>query len=333
MRTFSNLMNKRRPRIRRQNIYGSPFPRASDHDSWWRSEKRKTTPPRKRPSPVQQRRSLPWRNNRIRNITPPERRSRDYTRAQMLQMGNSAQGPSRRVHPSEAIPRQGNPIQGSPMQGSSQLSPPRKQSSPVQQRRSPARSNNEFRHFKPPAFDEERLKERRIKHYNQIMGHKKRDEPLSWKLAKECFRDQLLHGYRSRKNISEYNNEKRRNDETWRSIEDVIKNEVFGMPSFKDPYTEFWYVPGDVGVNERRLIVNRFPYHYEPEVTNFVLWYGNADATKEEKMRMVLECEELNEYDLIVYENPPEQKSVLGIAHLQILARKTPEHNTRTIYF
>ena len=75
-------------------------------------------------------------------------------------------------------------------------------------------------------------------------------------------------------------------------------------------------------MDERRLIVNRFPYHYEAGVTNFVLWYGNTNATKEEKMRMVLECDELNEYDLIVYENPPSQKSVPGIAHLQILAKK-----------
>ena len=86
-------------------------------------------------------------------------------------------------------------------------------------------------------------------------------------------------------------------------------------------------------MNESRLIVNKFPYHYEPDVTNFVLWYGDENASKDKKMRLVEAYEELKEYDLIVYENPPEMKSVPGLPHMQILARKTEEGTTRTIYF
>ena len=48
---------------------------------------------------------------------------------------------------------------------------------------------------------------------------------------------------------------------------------------------------------------------------------------------MIEHCEELEGYDLIVYENPADMKSVRSIPHLQILARKTREVEKQTIYF
>ena len=55
------------------------------------------------------------------------------------------------------------------------------------------------------------------------------------------------------------------------------------------------------------------------------MWYANENASKNEKKGMIERCEELEGYDLIVYENPADMKSVRSIPHLQILARKTRE--------
>ena len=63
------------------------------------------------------------------------------------------------------------------------------------------------------------------------------------------------------------------------------------------------------------------------------MWYANENASKNEKKDMIEHCEELEGYDLIVYENPADMKSVRSIPHLQILARKTREVEKQTIYF
>ena len=83
----------------------------------------------------------------------------------------------------------------------------------------------------------------------------------------------------------------------------------------------------------RHLMVNKYPYHYARGITNWVLWFEKEDATREEMIRWVEGYEELDDYDLIVYENPPSYKSVKGIRHLQILARETEDGQRRQIYF
>ena len=34
------------------------------------------------------------------------------------------------------------------------------------------------------------------------------------------------------------------------------------------------------------LTLNKFPYYFEDGAKNYVLWYGNKNATKSEKKRM-----------------------------------------------
>ena len=67
-----------------------------------------------------------------------------------------------------------------------------------------------------------------------------------------------------------------------------------------------------------KLTLNEFPYNFEDDVKNFVLWYGNNDATKLEKEEWISQCEELKNFDLIVFENMSSLKSVKLISHLQI---------------
>ena len=83
----------------------------------------------------------------------------------------------------------------------------------------------------------------------------------------------------------------------------------------------------------RKLTLNKFPYYFEDGVKNFVLWYGNKNATKEEKEEWILQYKELEIYDLIVFENDPNLRSVRLIPHLQILARKVKAGKSRTILF
>ena len=77
---------------------------------------------------------------------------------------------------------------------------------------------------------------------------------------------------------------------------------------------------------------NIYPYHYEDEITNWVLWFGNVDASAEVIKEWIEQYAELEDFDLIVYENMQDVKSVPGIKHLQILARKS-EQEQRRIYF
>ena len=66
--------------------------------------------------------------------------------------------------------------------------------------------------------------------------------------------------------------------------------------------------------------MNKFPYFYEDDVTNYVLWYENRVATEIEKQKWVSQCVELKNCDLLVFENPKRMKSIKQIPHLQILA-------------
>ena len=79
--------------------------------------------------------------------------------------------------------------------------------------------------------------------------------------------------------------------------------------------------------------MNKFPYFYEDGVENYVLWYGNKDATKSEKYNVISQQEKLKQFDLIVFENPEMYQSVKGIPHLQILARKININRERSILF
>ena len=78
--------------------------------------------------------------------------------------------------------------------------------------------------------------------------------------------------------------------------------------------------------------MNKFPYFYEDDVTNYVLWYENKDATKKEKQKWISECGELKNYDLLVFENPEFIKSIKMIPHLHILARKSESKTPKTIF-
>ena len=78
---------------------------------------------------------------------------------------------------------------------------------------------------------------------------------------------------------------------------------------------------------------NLYPHHYEESVTNWVLWFKKENATDKEMIGWIEGYEELNSFDLIVYETPNLEKSVRGIRHLQILAKKTANGERRQIYF
>ena len=82
----------------------------------------------------------------------------------------------------------------------------------------------------------------------------------------------------------------------------------------------------------RVLMKSAWPYHYEDGITNWVLWFGNVNASAEEIKGWIEQYAELEDFDLIVYENVQIVKTVPGIKHLQILARKT-EQEQRKIYF
>ena len=84
--------------------------------------------------------------------------------------------------------------------------------------------------------------------------------------------------------------------------------------------------------NTWKITLNKFPYFYEDDVTNYVLWYENKDATIIEKQKWVSECGELKNYDLLVFENPECIKSIKMIPHLQILARKSECETPKTIF-
>ena len=75
----------------------------------------------------------------------------------------------------------------------------------------------------------------------------------------------------------------------------------------------------------RVLIKNKYPYYYESDVTNWVLWLRNQNEGDEDIKSWIGGHEQLRKYDLIVYENSQQQKSVKGIRHLQILARETTD--------
>ena len=82
-----------------------------------------------------------------------------------------------------------------------------------------------------------------------------------------------------------------------------------------------------------KLTLNKFPYFFEDDVKNFVLWYGNKHTTKSEKEEWMSQCEELKNCDLIVFENMSSLKSLNLISHLQIMARKTKNNEKRKIMF
>ena len=82
-----------------------------------------------------------------------------------------------------------------------------------------------------------------------------------------------------------------------------------------------------------KLTLNKFPYFFEDDVKNFVLWYGNKYTTKSEKEEWMFQCEEFKHCDLIVFENMSSLKSLNLISHLQIMARKTKNSEKRKIMF
>ena len=82
----------------------------------------------------------------------------------------------------------------------------------------------------------------------------------------------------------------------------------------------------------RVLMKSAWPYHYEDGITNWVLWFGNVNASVEEIKGWIEQYAELEDFDLIVYENVKYVKTVPGIKHLQILARNTVQPQ-RKIYF
>jgi len=168
----------------------------------------------------------------------------------------------------------------------------------------------------------------------EVMAMKKQDRPMSWQFAIECFNIGMMHGYRSRESIGQYAGAQKLDKKIWMDIESQIKHEVFGMTREVDVLgTGLYRVVQPIEKDMRHLMVNKYPYHYARGITNWVLWFEKEDATREEMIRWVEGYEELDDYDLIVYENPPSGKSVKGIRHLQILARETGDGQRRQIYF
>lgn len=199
--------------------------------------------------------------------------------------------------------------------------------------RSPIRRRPTKYHYRPELTEKVHLKRHRS-NVKRVAKLKKKDRPMSWKLAIRCFNAGMMYGYRSQANIDQYDAARALDRKIWKDIESQIKHEVFNMPREVDVFdTGLYRVRQPLEKNMRHLMVNKYPYHYAAGITNWVLWFEKEDATREEMIAWVEGYPELDGFDLIVYENPTRSKSVRGIRHLQILARKTKEGGTRQIYF
>ena len=64
-----------------------------------------------------------------------------------------------------------------------------------------------------------------------------------------------------------------------------------------------------------------------------MLWYENENETEQEKRKLIGQCEELKNRDLIIFENAEDVKSVKPIPHLQILARKIRDKRDPKVLF
>jgi len=166
------------------------------------------------------------------------------------------------------------------------------------------------------------------------MQLKEHDRPMPWNFAIMCFNVGRFYGYRSEANTIQYIAERELNNETWKDIESIIKHDVFNMRKEVDVLgSGLFHVQQPLEGNARRLMPNKYPYHYEAGVANWVLWFGKENATNREMIGWIEGYHELDDFDLIVYENPMPMKSVKGIRHLQILARRTMYGQRRKIYF
>nr|XP_039249751.1 uncharacterized protein LOC120327510 [Styela clava] len=157
---------------------------------------------------------------------------------------------------------------------------------------------------------------------------------FNWDLAESMIIDGNYNFGRTYECARRYKKHMTSVGQEWDSIDSLCRSKFLGFPystksieTFDDDGTTrgkriVKFVDMKVNPEGFRVVIveNEFPYALTPDIRHFIIW-SCKDISLEEYLEQVEKEFPRNKFDIIIFENPSERKSVNGVSHAQVFVR------------